>query len=77
LRDQQIQATTTAVYNPAIAARIIAASYALIAELFGGLAHRTSGSIRARCRSRLVPDPPVVAVGTSVGPRHTRCDPVY
>jgi hypothetical protein len=35
LRNQQIHATTTAVYNPAIAARIIAASHALIAELFG------------------------------------------
>jgi hypothetical protein len=35
LRNQQIHATTTAVYNPAIAARIIATSHALIAELFG------------------------------------------
>jgi hypothetical protein len=36
LRNQQIHATTTAVYNPAIAAaRIIAASHALVAELFG------------------------------------------
>ena len=35
LRNQQIHATTTAVYNPAIAARIIAAPRALIAELFG------------------------------------------
>lgn len=35
LRNQQIHGITTAVYNPAIAARIIATSHALVAELFG------------------------------------------
>jgi hypothetical protein len=35
LRNQQIHATTTAVFNPAIAARVIATSHALVAELFG------------------------------------------
>ena len=35
LRNQQIHATTTAVYNPAIAARIIATSHAPVTELFG------------------------------------------
>jgi len=34
LRNQQIHATTTAVFNPAITARIIATSHALVAELF-------------------------------------------
>jgi hypothetical protein len=45
LRNQQIHGTTTAVYNPAIAARIIGTSHKLVAELFedtvtaqGGLA---------------------------------------
>jgi hypothetical protein len=34
LRNQQIHATTTAVYNPAIAAGIIGTSHKLVAELF-------------------------------------------
>jgi hypothetical protein len=34
LRNQQIHATTTAVFNPAIAARIISTSHVLVAELF-------------------------------------------
>ena len=34
LRNQQIHATTTAVFNPAITASIIATSHALVAELF-------------------------------------------
>jgi hypothetical protein len=35
LRNRQIHATTLAVLNPAIAARIIATSHKLVAELFG------------------------------------------
>jgi hypothetical protein len=35
LRNQQVHATTTAVFNPAIAARVIETSHALVAELFG------------------------------------------
>jgi hypothetical protein len=34
LRNQQVHATTTAVFNPAITASIIATSHALVAELF-------------------------------------------
>jgi hypothetical protein len=36
LRNRQIHATTLPVFNPAIAARIIATSHQLVAELFGG-----------------------------------------
>jgi hypothetical protein len=35
LRNRQIHATTLAVFNPAIAARVIATSHRLVAELFG------------------------------------------
>ena len=35
LRNSQIHATTPAVINPAIAARVIAASHKLVAEIFG------------------------------------------
>jgi len=35
LRNSHIHATTSAVYNPAIAARVIATSHKLVAELFG------------------------------------------
>lgn len=35
LRNSQIHATTPAVFNPAIAARVIATSHKLLAELFG------------------------------------------
>jgi len=35
LRNRQIHSTTLAVLNPAIAARIIATSHKLVAELFG------------------------------------------
>jgi hypothetical protein len=35
LRNSQIHATTLAVFNPAIAARVIATSHKLVAELFG------------------------------------------
>lgn len=36
LRNRQIHTTTLAVFNPAIAARIIATSHQLVAELFSG-----------------------------------------
>ena len=52
LRNQQIRATTTAVYTPAIAARIIAASRALVAELFG------TDSSHVRWHPRAPPMPP-------------------
>ena len=35
LRNRQIHATTLSVFNPAIAARVIATSHKLVAELFG------------------------------------------
>lgn len=35
LRNRQIHATTLAVFNPAIAASVIAASHKLVVELFG------------------------------------------
>lgn len=43
LRNQQIHATTTPVYNPAIAAMIIATSHKLVAELFADTATAHDG----------------------------------
>jgi hypothetical protein len=47
LRNSQIHATTLAVFNPAIAARVIATSHKLVAELFGSESQRESWPVRS------------------------------
>ena len=46
LRNRQIHATTTAVFNPAIAAGIISTSHGLVAELFEDRHLKGSGALR-------------------------------